>query len=153
MSRTWSRTSHAQSTVDVRNQTGMQQISSFLFCCFLWLLSDIRGVEREISQNLHQIVELISRIEGLLQSWSSTPLQVPSVREASKFVEAKVDSWIRQVDIVKETLSKCRLNPEQPADPHAVTVFLFLFLWPYKPHLIRSRTRIEAALSPNFSYT
>ena len=30
----WSRTSLAQSTADVRNQTGMQQISSFLFCSF-----------------------------------------------------------------------------------------------------------------------
>ena len=44
---------------------------------FLWLLSDKRGAE--ISQKLHQIVELIRRIEGPLQSWSSIPLQVKSV--------------------------------------------------------------------------
>ena len=30
----WSRTSHARLTPDVRNQTGMQQSSSFLFCSF-----------------------------------------------------------------------------------------------------------------------
>ena len=47
---------------------------SLLF--FLWLLSGKTGAEN--SQNLHQIVELISRIEGLLQSWSSTSLQVTS---------------------------------------------------------------------------
>ena len=45
---------------------------------FLWLLSDKRGAE--ISQKLHQIVELISRIEGPLQSWSSIPLQVVCLR-------------------------------------------------------------------------
>ena len=87
----WSRTSHARLTPDVRNLTTMQQSSSFLFWFFLRLLSDKRGAE--ISQNLHQIVELISRIEGLLQSWSCTPLLF--ARESSKyllFVEAKVES-------------------------------------------------------------
>ena len=49
-------------------------VEQFSLLFFLRLLSDKRGAE--ISQNLHQIVELISRIEGLLQSRSSTPLQV-----------------------------------------------------------------------------
>ena len=86
---------------------------SLLF--FLWLLSDKRGVE--ISQSLHQIVELISRIEGLLQSWSSTTLQVTSVCAGSfqKIVAAKID-----LSTSKYTLSKrqCQsavdLNPERP---------------------------------------
>ena len=75
----WSRTSHARLTPDVRNLTGMQHaaVEQFSLLFFLRLLSDKRGAE--ISQNLHQIVELISRIEGLLQSWNSTPLQVTSV--------------------------------------------------------------------------
>ena len=51
-------------------------VEQFSLLFYLWLLSDKRGAE--ISQKLHQIVELISWIEGLLQSWSSTPLQVTS---------------------------------------------------------------------------
>ena len=54
-------------------------VEQFSLLFFLWLLSGKTGTEN--SQNLHQIVELISRIEGLLQSWSSTPLQVTSVCE------------------------------------------------------------------------
>ena len=70
-------------------------VEQFSLLFFLRLLSDKRGAE--ISQNLHQIVELISRIEGLLQSWSSTPLQVTSVCAeifqilVQVFVEAKVE--------------------------------------------------------------
>ena len=46
----------------------------------------------EISQNVHRIAELISRIKGLLQNASSTPLQVTPVCAGSFqiFVEAKV---------------------------------------------------------------
>ena len=58
---------------------------------FLSLLSDKRVVE--ISQNLYQIVERISRIEGLLQRFSSAPLQVTFVCAGSFqiSVEAKVE--------------------------------------------------------------
>ena len=52
-------------------------VGQFSLLFFLQLLSDKRGAE--ISQNLHQIVELISRIESLLQSWSNTQLQVTCV--------------------------------------------------------------------------
>ena len=70
----------------------------------LWLLSDKRGVE--ISQNLQQIVELISRIVGLLQSCSSTTAgQVCLHGKLPNICCSK--GWFvdKQVDIVKDTLS------------------------------------------------
>ena len=63
---------------------------------FLWLLSDKRGAE--ISQKLHQIVELISRIEGPIHCRAGAASHCRSslfARESSKyllFVEAKIES-------------------------------------------------------------
>ena len=81
----WSRTSHARSTADACTQPDWDAaVEQFSLLYFLWLLSDKKGAE--ISQKLHHIVELISRIEALLQSWSSTPLQARLfARESSKY--------------------------------------------------------------------
>ena len=136
----WSRTSHARWTADVRNLTGMQQSSSFLFCSFFGCFLAKTGAEN--SQNLHQIVELISRIEGLLQSWSSTPLQVTSVCAGifQIFVVCWSKGWIidKQVDIVKVQLTWAQRGQ---TDPHAVTV---LFLWPsYIQNVTRSEQNLK----------
>ena len=136
-----SRTSHARWTADVRNLTGMPQSSSFLFCFSLVAqVSDKRGAEN--SQNLHQIVELISRIEGQLQSWSITPLQVASV--CAGIFQIFVVCWSKgsivdkQVDIVKVQLTWTQSGQ---TDPHAVTV---LFLWPsYIHNVTRSEQKLH----------
>ena len=80
------------------------------------LLSEKRVAE--ISQKLHQIVELISRIEGPLQIWSSTPLQVTSVCAGifQMFVVCWSQGWIidKQVDIVKRYCqSAVDMNPKR----------------------------------------
>ena len=95
----------------------------------LWLLSDKRGAE--ISQKLHQIVELISRIEGPLQSWSSIPLQVKSVCAGifQIFVVCWSKGWIidKQVDIVKRYCqSAVDMNPERPDWPTRRHCFVFV---------------------------
>ena len=125
----WSRTSHAQWTADVRNLTGNQwdaAVEQFSLLFFLWLLSGKTGAEN--SQNLHQIVELISRIEGLLQSWSSTPLQVTSV--CAGIFQIFVVCWSKgsivdkQVDIVKVQLTWTQSGQ---TDPHWRCPWLFCF--------------------------
>ena len=118
-------------------------VEQFSLLFFLQLLSDKRGAE--ISQKLHQIVELISRIEGLLQSWSSTPLQVTSVCVGifQIFVVCWSKGWIvhKQVDIVKLQLTWAQSGQ---TDPHAFTVlFCVLFLC---PSYIRNVTRSEQKL-------
>ena len=108
----------------------MQQIRWAVFSSVRSLVSsDKRRVE--ISQNLHQIVELICRIESLLQSWSSTPLQVTFVCPGSFqiFVEAKVDSSTSKLDIVKEILSKCSLpEPRAATLTHTRSCHCFVFV-------------------------
>ena len=114
----WSRTSHARLTPDACTQPDWDAaVEQFSLLFFLRLLSDKRGAE--ISQNLHQIVELISRIEGLLQSWSSTPLQVTSVFAGifQIFVVCWSKGWMvnKQVDIVKRHCqSAVDMNLERP---------------------------------------
>ena len=85
-------------------------VEQFSLLFFLRLLSNKRGAE--ISQKLHQIVELISTIEGLLQSWSSTALHCRSrlfARESSKFCCLLKQRFNRRQASrhCQETLSKC----------------------------------------------
>ena len=115
-------------------------VEQFSLLFFLWLLSGKTGAE--ISQNLHQSVELISRIEGLMQSWSSAPLQVTSV--CAGIFQIFVVCWSKgsivdkQVDIVKVQLTWTQSGQ---TDPHAVTV---LFLWPsYIQNVARSEQKLH----------
>ena len=99
-------------------------VEQFSLLFFLWLLSGKTGAEN--SQTLHQIVELISRIEDHLQSWSSTPLQVTPV--CAGIFQIFVVCWSKgsivdkQVDIVKVQLTWTQSGQ---TDPHAVTVLFF----------------------------
>ena len=105
----------------------------------LWLLSDKRGAE--ISQNLYQMVKLISRIDGLIQSWSSTSLQVTSVSAGifQIFVVCWNKGWFvdKLVDIVKRHC-QCAvdMNPERsdwPTRRHCL-VFVAQFNTPKVSH-------------------
>ena len=86
-------------------------VEQFLSCSFFdRLLSDKRGAE--ISQKLHQIVELMGRIEGHLQSWSSTALHCRSRLFAGEF--SKIGCLLKQrlncrraSIYCQETLSNC----------------------------------------------
>ena len=112
--------------------------SRAVFSSVLSSFSDKRGAE--ISQNLHQIVELISRIEGLLQSWSSIPLQVTSVCSGIFKILAIVVCWSKglivdkQVDNVKRHCqSAVDVNPERPDWPTCCHCFVCVLLpWPKK---------------------
>ena len=107
---------HAQSTEDVglRGQTGMPHISSFLFCpfffccCCCWLLSD---------KTLGRIAELISRIEGVPQSWSSTPLHYVCLRGKLPKI-----CW-SQTLIRRQASRHCQSAVDLNPGPHAVSVF------------------------------
>ena len=136
----WSRTSHARWTAGCTQPDWDAAVEQFSLLFFLWLLSGKTGAES--SQNLHQIVELISRIEGPLQSWSSTPLQVTSV--CAGIFQIFVVCWSKgaivdkQVDIVKVQLTWTQSGR---TDPHAVTV---LFLWPgYIQNVTRSEQKLH----------
>ena len=95
-------------------------VEQFSLLFFLWLLSDKKGAEN--SQNLHQIVELIGRIEGLLQALHCRSRLF--ARESSKyvlFVEAKVPA-----STSKSTLSKCSLHEPRAARlTHTLSLFCF----------------------------
>ena len=114
------------STPDVRNQTGMQQSSSFLFCSFF---SCCLTKEEQRSART-QTVELIRKIEGLLQTWSSTLLQVTSVCAGifQKFgCLLKQRLYRRQASRhCHETLSKCNWH-EPRAARMTYTLSLFCF--------------------------
>ena len=107
---------------EVACRTAAVFLLSFLFLgCSLAKSSE----GEEIGQNLHQIAELISRIEGLLQNWSSTALQVTSVCAESFQIFVKAKRWFvdKQVDIVKETLSKS--SWPEPRATHCECFFFF----------------------------
>ena len=113
---------HAQSTEDVglRGQTGMPHISSFLFCPFFccWLLSD---------KTLGRIAKLISRIEGVPQSWSSTPLHYACLRE--KLPKICWSQTLIRWQASRHCQSAVDLNP----GPHAVSFFFVcgcVCVWP-----------------------
>ena len=100
----------------------------FLFFRILWLLSDKRGVET--SQNLHQIVEMISRIAGR----STAELEQHSTA-SHLCLRGKLlnifwsKGWFvdKQVDILKETLCKCSW-PEPRAMRLTNTLSLLFFV-------------------------
>ena len=103
-------------------------VEQFSLLFFLWLLSDKRGAE--ISQALHQIVELISRIKGLLQSWSSNPLHVTSVCAESSncllFVEARLNRQQVSRHVKRHCQAAVEMNPEGPDWPTRCHSFVFV---------------------------
>ena len=91
----WSRTTHGRSTPDVRNLTGMQELRSFssglsLIGCFL---TNRSKDQPETAPDCGSI----SRIEGQLQSWSSTALPCRLrlfARDSSKYCDLLASNLI-----------------------------------------------------------
>ena len=141
----WSRTSHARWIADVRKQPDWgAAVEQFSLLFFLWLLSGKTGAEN--SQNLHHIVELISRIEGLLQSWSSTALQVTSVCVG---IFQNTCCLLKQSFNRRQASRHCQsaldMNPERPDWPGTHTLSeAVLFLWPsYIQNVTRSEQKLH----------
>ena len=126
----WSRTSHARLTPDVRNLTGMQQSSSFLFCSFFvcFLTKEEQRSARTCTRSWNWSAE------SKVYCRAGTALHCRSrlfARESSKyllFVEAKVE-WSTSKQTLSRDIVKVQLTWTQSGqtDPHAVTV---LFLCP-----------------------
>ena len=119
----WSRTSHARGTADVRNLTGMQQSSSFLFCSFFgcFLAKQEQRTARTCTRSWNWSAE------SKVHCRAGAALHCRSrlfARESSKyllFVEAKVQS-----STSKQTLSKCSWHdPERPDWPTRCHCFFF----------------------------
>ena len=119
----WSRTSHARWTADVRNLTGMQQSSSFLFCSFFrcFLAKQEQRTARTCTRSWNWSAESKVYCRAGAALHCRSPL---FARESSKyllFVEAKVQS-----STSKWTLSKCSWHQPRAARlTHTLSLFCF----------------------------